>query len=299
MNKAGAILLILGLGLSACAKSPGVGTQAVPEPAACAGTQPAAPPDGTAAAMVRIARGEWRKWGERVVELQPGRAVVILPNSHPAMWEEERDAFPSLADYWCATPPHRNHWELTAQAAGYSNVQNPDGSVEKTAFRRTPIGMSPFDEPWSAAFTSWVIWMAGVPDGRFLYSDTHWDYINDIMTAPPGARAFRARPIAAGPPLAGDLVCATRSGAPPADWRELTLGTRPMHCDIVVGFGACDFSPSGRCIEAIGGNVMQSVSLTRAPVDAAGNLVAGGATGRDWIVVLENAARFPALVSQR
>lgn len=290
--------LAICLALAACVRQPGRGVQAVPEPAACAGTQPAPATDGTAAAMIRIARAEWTKWGERVVELQPGRSVVILPNDHPAMWEQERDAFPYLANYWCATPPHRNHWALTAQAAGYGNVQAPDGSVDKTAFRRTPIGSSPFDEPWSAAFTSWVIWMAGVPEGRFLYSDTHWDYINDTMTAAPGTRAFRARPIVSGAPAPGDLVCATRSGVPLADWRELTLGTRPMHCDIVVGFSACAFSPSGRCVESIGGNVLQSVSLTRAPVDEAGRLVLNDATGRDWIVILENLDRRP-LVSLR
>lgn len=289
MARIATLLMILCLGLAACAQRLPAGLSGVPEPAACAGTQPTRPADGTAAAMIRTARAEWTKWGERVVELQPGRSVVILPNHLSAMWEQERDAFPNLANYWCSTPPHRNHWELTASAAGFDNVRQPDGSVNKDAFRRTPIGSSPFDEPWSAAFTSWVIWMAGVPDGRFLYSDTHWDYINDAITAAPGSRAFRARPIESGAPAPGDLICATRSGAPLADWRDLTLGTRPMHCDIVVGFSQCDFSASGRCVDAIGGNVMQSVSMTRAPVDLTGRLIPGSAVGRDWIVILENA----------
>lgn len=259
----------------------------MPVPPACAGRQPPAAAD-PAAAMVALARAEWRAWGERVIELRPGAQVLTLPDDRPQPWEQERPAFARLAAYWCATPPYTNYWALAARAAGFATVQGADGGIDGTAFNRLAIGNSPFNAPWSAAFTSWLVWGAGVPAARFRFSDTHWDYIADIMTAPPGSRAFAAHAAAAYAPRPGDLVCATRAGPPLGDWRRLLEGTRPMHCDLVVGTRAC---AAGRCLEAIGGNVLQAVSLTLAPVDAAGRLSPTGA--RNWIVVLEALAGPP------
>lgn len=278
------------------AASPGASTTAsvdaggIPVPYACSGRQPALAPGGLANAMVGIARGEWQKWGARTIDIRPDATVLTLPGRIPAVWEQEREGFPMLAEYWCAVPPYRNYWEQAAKSAGFSYVVADDGGIDDDAFKRQSVGGSPFGEPWSAAFTSWVIHRAGLPESRFRYSDTHWDYVSDAMTAAPGTRAFRALGIALAPPAPGDLVCATRSGTPPATWQDLALqGTRPMHCDIVVGYTACTFSPSGRCIEAIGGNVLQAVSLSRIPLDSAGRVVPGlPGTGRDWVVVLKN-----------
>ncbi|MFA5121551.1 DUF2272 domain-containing protein [Zavarzinia sp.] len=273
--------------LDGCALVPQGGIGDTPVPDECREVPPAPAADGRAAAMVRIARAEWHAWGDRVAELQPGRQVLILPDGKATGWEEERPAFAALARYWCVTPPRRNHWALAAQAAGFPNVETAAGTIDKTAFERTPIGLSPFNEPWSAAFVSWVVWQAGVAEDRFRYSDTHWDYVADAITAAPGSRSFTARGIADTVPRPGDLACATRSGQPPADWHDLaTEGSRPMHCDIVVGTAPCAFAASGRCVEAIGGNVLQGVTLTRAPLDAAGHLLTGPEVSRDWIVIL-------------
>ncbi|MCW0180886.1 MAG: DUF2272 domain-containing protein [Zavarzinia sp.] len=262
----------------------------IPVPYACGGRQPALMPGGLAAAMIGVARGEWQKWGSRTIDIRPDATVLTLPGRIPAVWEQERDGFPMLAEYWCAVPPYRNYWEQAAKSAGFSDVVADDGGIDDDAFKRQSVGGSPFGEPWSAAFTSWVIHMAGLPESRFRYSDTHWDYVSDALMAAPGTRAFRATGIALAPAAPGDLVCATRSGTPPANWQDLaSQGTRPMHCDIVVGYTACGFSPSGRCIEGIGGNVLQAVSLSRIPVDGGGRLVPGlPGQGRDWVVVLKN-----------
>lgn len=296
------VFLVAGLVLGACAPRhrarPGTvpapaqttDSQGVPVPYACSGAQPPLAPGGLAAAMIRIARGEWAKWGSRTIDLRPDATILTLPGGIPAVWEQERDGFPMLAEYWCAVPPYRNYWEQAATSAGFTSIVADDGNIDDTAFKRQAVGTSPFGEPWSAAFTSWVIHMAGVPDARFRYSDTHWDYVADAMTAAPGTRAFRAAGIRLEAAQPGDLVCATRSGTPPAAWQDLAYqGTRPMHCDIVVGFTACGFSTSGRCLEAIGGNVLQAVSLSRIPLDATGRVVPGmPGQGRDWLVLLKN-----------
>ena len=263
----------------------------VPVPLACSDRRPPPAAEGLAGAMVRVAAAEWRKWGERVVEIQPGRAVMELPDAMPTVWEQEADAFPMLADYWCATPPFRNYWEVAARHAGTGAIRRPDGSIDRYVLEQMPVGDTPFAAAWSAAFVSYVVFMGGVPDSRFRYSDTHWDYVADTITAPAGSRAFRAAGINEVPPRPGDLVCATRSGGPPADWHRLPAeGTRPMHCDIVVGPASCGYSASGRCIEAIGGNVLQGVTLSRIPVDTLGRVIPGGEE-RAWVVVLQNMGR--------
>lgn len=276
-------LLIVGLGAGLAGCLAGRPPAGVPVPPACAGAQPPLAAD-PGAAMVGLARAAWRAWGERVVELRPGAAVLTLPDGVAQPWEQERPAFARLADYWCAVPPHTNYWARAARAAGFAAVQRPDGSIDGTAFNRLAIGDSPFSIPWSAAFTSWLVWSAGIPAEHFRFSDTHWDYVADAMTAPAGSRAFVARPATTAVPRPGDLVCATRARPPPADWQRLLDGTRPMHCDLVVGQGPCAFAASGRCLDVIGGNVLQAVSLTRAALDTGGRLVPG--QGRDWLVVL-------------
>ncbi|PWR23399.1 DUF2272 domain-containing protein [Zavarzinia compransoris] len=288
-----AIALVM---LGSCANRPGGRPGAalparpvgdIPVPFACGDRAPAPARDGLAAAMVRIAAAEWTRWGRREVEIQPGRSLLLLPSTAATVWEHEREAFPMLAEYWCATPPHRNYWEIAAISAGFAEVRAADGAIEQEALDRLPVGRSPFAEPWSAAFVSWVVYGAGVPESRFRYSDTHWDYVADSANA---GRAFRIAGIDEAAPRAGDLVCATRSAPPARHWRQLVAeGSRPMHCDIVVGRAGCSFSPSGQCIEAIGGNVLQGVTLSRIAVDARGRVMPGGwAPGRDWIAVLVN-----------
>lgn len=300
------LCLMLFVTLGSCAKRPGsAGTsrsavaaaagaaaprpvRSFPVPLACSDRRPSPAAEGLAGAVVRAATAEWRKWGERVVELQPGRSVLMLSGSLPTVWEQEPDAFPMLANYWCAAPPYRNFWETAARHAGFDQVRAPNGAIDRYALENLPVGSAPFADPWSAAFVSYVVFLGGVPDQRFRYSDTHWDYVADAITAAPGTRAFSAAGVRDTAARPGDLLCATRSGTPPYDWRALPAGgSRPMHCDIVVGAAPCAFSPSRRCVEAIGGNVLQGVTLSRIPTDALGHVLPGG-EGRDWIVILRN-----------
>ncbi len=137
--------------------------------------------------------------------------------------------------------------------------------------------------PWSAAFISYLMAQAGVPESEFVPDASHVNYLQGIversLAGNPGY--FVARDVAAYAPRRGDLVCATRGVDVAPDWRLLLGQKYPMHCDLVTG----NF---GDRIEAIGGNVFNAVSKS---VIAAANGLLARESGRNWIVVVEN--RYP------
>jgi hypothetical protein len=98
---------------------------------------------------------------------------------------------------------------------------------------------------------------------------------------------YVARPISSFAPRPGDIVCSYR-GQParppwPADAADWRLG--PAHCDIVVAVETS--GGEGRAL-AVGGNVLQAVSLSAHAVDAGGRLVDG--VFRRWAIVLADRA---------
>ena len=121
------------------------------------------------------------------------------------------------------------------------------------------------DQPWSAAFISFVAREAGYND--FKFASAHHFYIRDAfekrqdndVTAP-----FWGFNLNEHKPQLGDLVCR---------WREnfvrsidsLPSGGFKSHCDIVV-------EVRDREVRTLGGNVNQSVSITPYTLDADGFL---------------------------
>ncbi|MES2187035.1 MAG: DUF2272 domain-containing protein [Pseudomonadota bacterium] len=140
------------------------------------------------------------------------------------------------------------------------------------------------DNPWSAAFVSYLVRTAGFEAQEFTFSDAHADYVSAAYAANrseqlrPAAAvpyAWRACDIARTPPRPGDLICHTRGNAAPADTfdkldqllaeRRASMGRGPvaMHCDVVV---AVDRGAAK--MDSIGGNVMQSVTRRRLNLNA-------------------------------
>ena len=173
---------------------------------------------------------------------------------------------------------------------------------------------------WSAAFISYLMKTAGIAESEFAFSDSHSDYVQAALdtsaaeaSGQPATHAFRACDVATTRPRAGDLLCATRaSTAVTTNFADLAgaMAMRreagrafPMHCDLVV---QADEGGDGK-IETIGGNVVNSVTLTRMALDArkvlgrayytaAEAIEACGATGepcrghlgqRPWVVLLQ------------
>src|SRR5699024_7437065 len=126
-------------------------------------------------------------------------------------------------------------------------------------------------EPWSAAFTSYVMRAAGIHLYDFEWDAGHRNYVDAAIRSLRryGREAvFQPYEITEYAPEVGDLVCSDRSMPASQRIRSLAervaeLGSpRGMHCDIVVQ------ATSGR-IAVIGGNVRDAVTLSYLPVDRA------------------------------
>ena len=150
--------------------------------------------------------------------------------------------------------------------------------------------------PWSAVFISWVMIQAGVPTGAFCGHPSHAAYLETIWkNQQRDANApFVLHHPAEWRPLPGDLVCAARRPTTSAPVSEIALGRfrRPdgnflaSHCDIVVRVDSAK-----RVLEAIGGNVADSVTMSVFDIDADGRLVEPtdrDGEARPWFGVVEN-----------
>jgi hypothetical protein len=196
--------------------------------------------------VVRLALAEWEAFGRQRVFEEDG-VTVIKP---VGVWEDEAKGSELVAKYW--------------------RLVDPD----------TKLTGRDCDAYWSAAFVSWVMIKAGVDPRQFAVSGAHRDYLRRII-ANEDDSAFRLKPRRPEdyPPRPGDLICRGRGrDRGIADYRRIPDEAQ-LHCDIVVG------SRDGS-IEAIGGNVRNSVSLSPYPANLDGTLRAGDA--RRWLVVIEN-----------
>lgn len=116
--------------------------------------------------------------------------------------------------------------------------------------------------PWSAAFISWVMRMAGV-GSAFKYSAGHAVYIhaakqNRLQNSSNPIKAYRVNELR---PQPGDLVCKSRAGSG-ATYDTIQPGMA-THCDIVT-----EVRPGQ--LTTVGGNVSDSVKRTMVSTDSAG-----------------------------
>ena len=123
------------------------------------------------------------------------------------------------------------------------------------------------DAAWSAAFVSYVMVQAQVP--QFHVSPRHFDYIRAAWQQ---QGAYRLHNPAHTPLNTGDMLCYLRGQTPirsyPAllDYLQQQDAWLPAHCDIVV-------ATQPQEIWLIGGNVFNTVALRKLPLDAQGHLI--------------------------
>jgi len=229
---------------------------------------PLAYPPAAAQRVVRLALGEWQDWGGVV------RQAWSTPPDEPAR-EAVSDNFPRVLAYWRA-------------------VEDDEGAIRNnrpiyaTALTGGASAEALWSEPaWSAAFISWVFRSAGVDAREFPPNGTHSLYLDALIAdadAFPATAPFLPRGPVDYAPRIGDLVCLDRSRAPLRHWSERRAEAgqpRPMHCDIVTGF-----RPG--VVEVVGGNVSDSVTLTRYPADSAGILAVAPEGRVPILLVMEN-----------
>jgi hypothetical protein len=145
------------------------------------------------------------------------------------------------------------------------------------------------NNPWSAAFISWVMQEAGAGD-EFNYSQRHANYINQAIEDRGSDAAFIGHPIDEYSLQPGDLIVANRSEN---DGITVTYDTAvgndyQAHVDIVVATRPGE-------IDVIGGNVEESVTLRTFPVNSEGKLINPNDDNEinDFFAVIENRLGAP------
>lgn len=135
------------------------------------------------------------------------------------------------------------------------------------------------NQPWSAAFISWLMLNAGA-GAEFPYSAAHAKYIVKAIKAKKKNDAnaplvgHRLKEFA---PMVGDLIAHARADSDVSYDNAVNQGTFKSHCDLVVAVRP-------REIDVIGGNVGNSVSLRTLACDNRGLLVD---TSQPWFAVIE------------
>lgn len=186
---------------------------------------------------LRIARQEWERFGQQTID----KTNTLV---HKGGQESEDPYWERIGDYW--------------KAVGFPNLTGKDTN-----------------EPWSAAFISWVMKEAGM-GSRFSYSEWHATYIrNSIIARKQGDKQFaywgyRLRERA---PQVGDLVGYARQGGITYDYQPVTYSS---HTDLVVAVRPGE-------IDVIGGNVKDSVSLKTVATDSQGFITD---KNQRWFVVM-------------
>jgi hypothetical protein len=227
------------------------------------------------AAAIAIARREWDLFGRQHASFS--ESAIEDPDRHEAgegYWQR-------IGEYWwLGLPAHERRRRSTG-------VHDSEGHEAPSPGAR---------DPWSAAFISYVMRMAGARE-RFPYSGGHRVYIIWATRHREAPEALlRAHAPDSYAPKPGDLVCATRGNA-----QGLTLDMLPdrippelmdrweSHCDLVV-------AAHPRQLDLVGGNVANAVATRPAPLDAAGRLLClppdhCPGPGLRWLAVIE--VRYP------
>jgi hypothetical protein len=182
-------------------------------------------------------------------KLERPRIVRQFPRLGELEYDDRLDL--TIAGYWSATPDGAR--VIAQQNRAWSGPGGDDVN---------------WVQPWSAAFVSWVMCEAGLGDmTQFARSIAHRVYIDQAIRARDGMApdaAYVAYDAGEQPIEPGDLLCNSRGGT---DYRNLEdrrmeIGRfAPAHCDIVV-----KLEEGRNRVLVIGGNVVQSVSLTILPL---------------------------------
>jgi hypothetical protein len=134
------------------------------------------------------------------------------------------------------------------------------------------------DEAWSAAFISYVMKKSGA-GSDWKYSTSHSTYIVDSIK---NRKENNSNPFKGYKPEevkleVGDLVGKARQSGVDYD----TKGNYKSHTDIVVNI-------KDGIADTIGGNVSDSVYLTKVPIDASGKIDNSKVAGNKYFVVIKN-----------
>jgi hypothetical protein len=227
--------------------------------------------------IARIACDEHALWLKPFIDAH-GRVIRLGP------MEAERDklgdgrtqAWQRVLHYWRESGllARRNHVESikAAQSTAWLESGARDCAVEAPDWRqRAACRTFLIDVPWSSVFVSYVMKKADFAE--FAASSSHYYYLRDAGRNPKHG-LYRMVELHAEKPRVGDLVCYLREKNRILDYAEFAAhwleNNTPLdsHCDIVVGV---DLNGDSK-LYAIGGNVVQGVTMRKLNLNARGFL---------------------------
>jgi len=247
------LLIVLFLALTACSSAPEKpeqpeDQQTAQETQASADSLASLPVNSRKYKIVKAAKDEWIYFGQQKVVINGDEESI----PHVGIWEDDdADHSDRINEYWSAVG---EYW----------------------------LSGDDCNQPWSAAFISWIMQEAGVPETQFPPAIAHQSYLNHFLANAdlPGVPLI-PHTIQEYKPKPGDLICANRGEDVPTEAIEElpdSLKAR-LHCDIVV-------ETTGQTLQAIGGNVRNSVSKTILTLSPEGYLQFTSA--RPWCLIIEN-----------
>lgn len=243
-----ALALLFALSLAACGSKKPPETAPAPEPVKPVVQGYTVPTDSIRHKIIETATEEWIFFGQQRVVIEETEESI----PHVGIWED---------DDWAHSERVNRYW----RTAGMGRLTGYDCK-----------------EPWSAAFISWVMQEVGVPSSLFPPAPSHRDYLSRIMALGRHPEAVLIpHTIQEYIPKPGDLICANRGQGYFGDAIEelpASLNAK-LHCDIVV-------ENDGKTLQAIGGNVRNSVSKSILTLSPDGHLQL--TKHRPWFLIVEN-----------
>ena len=165
-----------------------------------------------------------------------------------------------------------NYWDKLAEQPDYEEWNGYNGRSD-CKFDANGKLVENKNQPWSAAFISFVAAMAGA-GANFHYGPSHSVYIVDALREakkPFSTAKFVARRHTEYAPKIGDLIACERRPDTEANFDTyidfVKAGRFEAHCDFVVGFDV-----ERKHAITIGGNVSNSVSQKSWPLNAEGRI---------------------------
>lgn len=222
----------------------------------------------TAKAIVRAACGEHRLWYRPFID-RDGRiaSLAITEAESGNLADNGVIAWQRVAGYW------RESGTLSSMAA----LPGAQSCLAQPGERTTDNDCRAFliDNPWSAAFISWVMTRAGVPG--FVRSPRHIDYIRAARRGGDAARPYRLADPMQEKPAPGDLLCFLRDRSRPVSHGGLVQALDTggadrwkSHCEVAVAANV----GGDQTLYLIGGNVANAVVMRKLPLDRTGRLAA-------------------------
>lgn len=234
--------------------------------------------------LLAVADREWRDWGQTTVDATDGHSRV------------ERRGAVETDTAWRPPPAECDPSKRLRRVDGCHHAQPFDAVARLRQYwvaglgpdsrpARNPVELERVvrEEPWSAVFVSYLMQEVGLSREAFPFDDTHSNYLRGLASSPQFDRL-----LARDTPLApGDLVCGPRNRSrDPAlislqrmnDLGDLET-LRSSHCDLVVAVDR-----RAREAKVIGGNVADSVALTRIATTADGRAIR--TLSRPWFLLV-------------